>query len=546
MKKRKADDGQAMSDGAQDVNAGNNNGGGFISSWLGYFSRQRDGGASSGTPRDENISQLDRMEDIMMRVEEKLATVSSLESRCEELERKCSSLENKLERKCSSFENKLESMSQSTRELQEHIDKTLKYHEMMIRNQNWKYSAPVFTMDELLDDFYDDAAEYIHRTSQLLKMSTVAMRKGDFPCDSVEKGGKGISLDINEDYPFFGDDIKNEMSPHWREFAAALKQFKPAFDVLPDGFETSIVFGCVQLNQEMTQLIKEALTNAPFKSFYFKDSLCFRGGMSTIAEMMGNNKYLQKIDLNVIQGMDRNDVAKLCSAIHSHPSVVDVTLTDCFSNGLGDFMLHSLLSTDELKLERLSMPENNLLRFQTGFNVCTLLSDYLATNPRLRELDLNHNFLNDSHAALIANALSSNTSLRYLNICENSVGKVGAEALCRALSDEISLNSIADSNHSCFIEEFTEENESEVREINRARKIYGLLSSRNETMSNVQYFGDIDLKLLPNVLEAVQKYSLRLRDGDDDNVKASSIVYEVMRRWDKLSSLYKSLGKPER
>ncbi len=524
------------------MDTGNNNGGGFISSWLGYFSRQRDGGASSESPRDENISQLDRMEDIMMRVEEKLATVSSLESRCEELEKKCSSLE-----------NKLESTSQSTREHQEHIDKTLKYHEMMIRNQNWKYSAPVFTMDELLDDFYDDAADYIHRTSQSLKTSTVAMRRGDFP-DTDVNGAKGISLCMSDDYPIFGDDgkfLNNELSPHWREFAAALKDFKPAFDVLPDGFETYISFNSVQLNQEMTQLIKEALINAPFKSFCLEDNYHFHGGMSTIADMMGNIKYLQKLDLWHIQDMDRNDIAKLCSAILSHPSLVDVSLEGCFTNRLGDVMLHSLLTgTDELKLEKLSMPRNNLLRSQTGFNACTLLSDYLATNPRLKELDLMENCLNDNHAALIANALSSNTSLRYLRIDENRVGKVGAEALCRAICDESSLNSIADSNHTCYIEsdevmrvQVMGDNESKVREDNRARKIYGLLSSRNETMSNVQDFGDIDVKLLPNLLEAVQKYSF----GEDDDMTLS-ITYEVMRKWDKLyiSPLYQSLGEPVR
>ena len=128
MKKRKANDGRAtVLDGAHDdVHTVNTNDGGFLSSWFGYFSGQRDGASSSGPSRDENNkSQLDRMEVIMMRVEEKLATVSSLESRCEQLERKCISLE-----------NMLESTSQSTKE---HIAKTFKYHEMLIRNQNWEY-----------------------------------------------------------------------------------------------------------------------------------------------------------------------------------------------------------------------------------------------------------------------------------------------------------------------------------------------------------------------------------------------------------------------
>ena len=198
-------------------------------------------------------------------------------------------------------------------------------------------------------------------------------------------------------------------------------------------------------------------------------------------------------------------------------------------------MLHSLLGTDNLKLERLSMPKNHVLGFHNGFNVCTLLSDYLATNPRLKELNLNDNNLDDSDALLIANALSRNTTLRHLYIGANRMGDDGAEALKRALYNGSSLNSVADSNHSCCIEADYDLivndmilNESEDREINRAQKIYTLLSIRNKSMSNAQDFGYIDVKLLPNILEVVQKYSKSMSE-DNYYVRDFSIVYEVMR-----------------
>ena len=509
-KKRKANDGRAtVPDGAHDVNTGN--GGVFL-----HISGQR-GGVSSGPSRDENnASQLDRMEQIMMRMEEKLATVSSLESRCEQLESKCSSLE-----------TLLESTSR--------IDKTLKYHEMLIRNQKWEYSAPVYTEDELADAGYDDDdAEYIYGTSRMLKLITEAMRRGDFPEQKNITGngdkGPGICLYVDDSYPIFGEDTNNKLSPHWREFVAALENFKPAFDVLPDDSETCIAFVCVQLNQATTSLIKNALVNMPFKIFSFQHKCHFHGGMSTIATMISNNKYLQQLDIYQIQDMDRNDITKLSSAIHHHPSLVDVAITDCFSNSLGDEMLHSLLRTDELKLEKLTMSYNHLER---GINVCTLLADYLATNPRLKELDLQNNMLDDWGAELIANALRSNTTLRQLNLYANGVGEDGHEALKRALYDESSLNSVADSNHSCRIDSNDDMmNYSKDRDMNRAEKLYRLLSWRNKTMSNVQHFSDIDVKLLPNVLEAVQKYS---KDGNDRVVKAASIVYEIFRCWEKVS-----------
>jgi len=547
-KKRKANDGRAtVPDGAHDVvNTGNTNDGGFL-----HISGEHDG-ASEPSRDENNTSQLDRMEQMMRRMEEKLATVSSLENRCEQLEAKCSSLENllgstsqstkeqidslhlQLDQNCNSLENRLESISQSTKE---HIDKTLKYNEMLIRNQNWEYPAPVYTVNELADAGFNDAeAEHIYQTSQLLQTNTEALRRGNFPQSNDITGngdrGPGISLGIDG---IFDDDTVDELSPHWREFAAALKDFKPAFDVLPGDSKTCIAFKGVHLNQELTQLVKDALVNIPFKILSFQHSCYFHGDMSAIAAMIDSNKYLQKLDIYRILEMDRDDITTLCSAIHHHPSLVDVSITGCFSR-LGNEMLRSLLRTDELKLEKLSMPENALLGIRTDINVCTQLADFLSTNPRLKELDLQNNGLDGSDAVMIANALRSNTTLRKLYISANDVRAVGDEALRRALCDETSLNSVADSNHSCCIEtDNFSGNNDEDREINRAEKIYGLLSSRNKTMSNVQDFGDIDVKLLPNILESVQKYS---NYGDEDIVKASSIVYEIMRCWDKVSHLY--------
>ncbi len=526
-KKRKANDGWATTtDGAHDDVANTDNtddSGSFL-------------GCASPWPSQDgnNPSQLDRMENMMMRMEEKLATVGStvrsLESRCEQLEARCSSLE---------------TTSHAT---QGHMDRSLRYHEMLIRNQKWEYSARVYARDILLRANYDaDEADYIYETYHELKKDTEAMRRGDFPRTNNFQNMKEVSLCTNdEDHSFDHTDINNELSPHWREFAAALKQFKPAFDMLlPDDCETRITFGYVQLNREITELIQEALANIPFKTLSLEYTYRIHGGMSTIARIMKNNKYLQKLDMFEVQDMDGNDVAELSSAIHRHPSVMDVTIMDCFSyGGLGNEMLRTLLRTDELKIEKLNMPSNDISSVET-----TLLPDFLATNPRLKELDLTTNKFDDNDAALIANALRSNTTLRHLIISENCISEVGEEALRVAVRNESSLNSVADSNHNCIIEseDSINGNESDSRKINRARKIYALLSSRNETMSNVQHFGDIDVKLLPNILETVQKYSNTTYVFSNTTrvwesrvyVKALSIVYEVMRRWDKVSPLYK-------
>ena len=154
-KKRKASDGRATVDGPHDVNTGNTNDGGFLSSWFGYFSGRRDD-ASAGPPNNEqfiqqSLSKMDRMEQIMMRMEEKLATVSSLESRCEQLEKKCCSLENKLESTSQSTKEHMNRLETKVDTVHVKLDKSLKFHEyneMMMKNQHWKYSAIVHSMDD--------------------------------------------------------------------------------------------------------------------------------------------------------------------------------------------------------------------------------------------------------------------------------------------------------------------------------------------------------------------------------------------------------------
>ena len=54
--------------------------------------------------------------------------------------------------------------------------------------------------------------------------------------------------------------------------------------------------------------------------------------------------------------------------------------------------------------------------------------------------------------------------------------------------------------------------------------------------SNVQHFDEIDVKILPFMLKAAQKYAIEIHAYG--SVKALSIVYEVMRKWDKVFPLY--------
>eukprot|EP00984_Skeletonema_dohrnii_P036383 scaffold37292_cov155-Skeletonema_dohrnii-CCMP3373.AAC.1 len=492
-----------------------------------------------------------------MGMEEKLAAVSSLESRCERLEAKCSSLENMLvttsqstkehidrkfdslyihlDQKCSSLENRLDTKVDS---VHVKVDKSLKFHEyneMLIKNQKWEYSAAVRTEDELIDyGIPGDEADHLAEDAQDLKSMTTKMRRGEF---SNERSGKQKSVRVEMyDYDTQDSDALNNMLlPHWKEFAAALKQFTPAINMLPDDCESIFMFGNVQLNHEAMLLMKEALIGKPFQKLDFTtnddgdgapEGIC----VDAILDIVESNKHLRKLEIDRNR-IGRDHIEKLCSAVHTH-ALLELSLFNSFEPGIGDEMLTSLLSIDGLKLEKLDMSSNNITSA-----VGMLLSDFIATNPRMRELNISSNDLNDRDAALIANALRSNSTLRNLYLYGNSITEVGAECLRLVLCDESSLNAASDSNHNCNVpltgNPIDRVNSHEQGQINRGRKIYSILSNRNETMSNVQHFGDIDVKILPNILEAVQKYATKVHEDEDHKVKPLSIVYETMRKWEK-------------
>jgi hypothetical protein len=83
----------------------------------------------------------------------------------------------------------------------------------------------------------------------------------------------------------------------------------------------------------------------------------------------------------------------------------------------------------------------------------------------------------------------------------------------------------------------------------RQKKIYSILSVRNRkcSNSNVLYFSDVPVEFLPDMLISIQQYS-RYYSGNNappkhhKHVEALSVVYEVMRRWDKVISVYESLS----
>ena len=286
--------------------------------------------------------------------------------------------------------------------------------------------------------------------------------------------------------------------------------------------------------------------------------------MDAIMDIAESNKFLRILFIQC-NCMNRDHIERLCSIVHDHPSLVELSIVSCFhpdvgNADLGDSMLTSLLSGGELRLKSLDL-SGNCITSAVG----TILADFLASNPPLESLTLRSNQLNDDIVPSIANALRSNNTMRDLSpgsiYNRHDITSIGHAALKSLLFDESSLNAVADSNHT--LESFDHSTATYNTRVynynsidswnkmlnvglNRGAKIYFLLSKRNRTLANVEHFSDIDVKILPNLLDSVQRYvqraKLRCKHAPPiyEPVESLSIVYEVMRRWDKVFNLYES------
>ena len=343
-------------------------------------------------------------------------------------------------------------------------------------------------------------------------------------------------------YAFEGDDNTvllhdDTLLPHWEEFANALQLYQNP--------EASHNFGIfkIQLNSKVIGLLAPALKVKPFHAFELDnvEYASVREGIDFAVEVIQSNPKLQQFywGNNPIESM--GGANRLVNAIISHPSIDKITLENCFGENVNAYdVLCSLLASSK-QFSYIDLETNNI---RTGGR--TEIPDFLATNPPLETLLVEDNHLDDNDATLIARALKRNTNLRRLRLDENDITDVGREALGKAVFDSTSLNAVADSIHSCFIEgiDFDHINDDEESKVNRGRKIYRLLESRHREGTNARHldaeFDDDSLRLVPKVLEAVHHnagYGL----GRVGHVHPLSLLYEILRSW-KMPTLYENNG----
>ena len=145
----------------------------------------------------------------------------------------------------------------------------------------------------------------------------------------------------------------------------------------------------------------------------------------------------------------------------------------------------------------------------------------LKKNTNLQHLDLSYNSFTDKSVPALADALQNNSTLLSLDLMNNKfkVNTGKAELVKSALCDATSLQTVADSNHTCKLiltkghygEALT--HEGEMRNINSLDnegqkirfKVVLALFAMNKDLFDPRSFDDVPLELIPRLLELIQQ-----------------------------------------
>lgn len=433
------------------------------------------------------------------------------------------------------------------------VEKRQCYHEQLLQNQKWEYKA-LRPSQEYWDNVEDDEREAAEGFLTQIEQATEVMRYGDNAnSDNGDQIGINSSLSYNDVF-----------LPHWEELATALEKHQYYLRCLSPLEEENLVKPCLSLvNMELSDtvidLLSEALKSTHFHTVILDNNNLTDHGIDFALEYAQNNPILEQIVLSSIT-MSKHNIEQLCQIIKTHPAMNLLVLRRCVGEDITAYeMLQMVMTAGIDKLRNINVISNNI---RTGGDA--FISDFLLNNPNLVGIILNDNQFDDNDATAIARALKHNKKLRHLDLRGNNITNIGWDALSKAVFDDTSLSSVADSNHTCNISSFPSTFEG-IDEMNggpelqlpfdepyntlfvRQKKVYSILSDRNQRCSNVKYFEDVPVELLPEILVSIQQYSnYHLPENTpgqaDRDVMPLSIVCEILQTWDKSLAVFEALS----
>ncbi|KAL9187503.1 hypothetical protein ACHAXT_001606 [Thalassiosira profunda] len=245
-------------------------------------------------------------------------------------------------------------------------------------------------------------------------------------------------------------------------------------------------------------------------------------GLLILADLVGSSRHLEAFSLMANPINDLPAAGTLSRALLSAPRLQKVDLTRC---NLGDNpdILSVILQSNA---KGIGLQQNGI-----GSAGAEVIAQYIERNPRTWNIDLYGNALGDNDAILIAEALKKNNKLYGMQLEGNRFTVAGAKSLMSAIFDASSLNSIAESNHTCNLRLFSIGPQTLLSRINfefdRKKKVLVALQSKSDAL--LRYLMDVPVELMPRVLEFVQ--------AESNARKRANTMYAIARFWE-MPSLY--------
>ena len=286
------------------------------------------------------------------------------------------------------------------------------------------------------------------------------------------------------------------------------------------------------------------------------------GDYRKLLSFVKDNTRLQKFVLGM-QELENVSIANsLANAVNDHPSLEVIGLIQC---GLNNATVLRIILEGCARLNSISIQDNNL-----GSESAAVIADFIRSNHQTEVLDFSRNNIKDNDIELIASALMNNTNLSQLNLKDNDITEEGEKHILKAVFDPTSMNSIIESNHTCFPFAFDPSKTSEIVQRSRLeqnvfiinddcnisikekirQKVVLALCGVEGELFDLSYLNDLPLKVMPRVLELIQEHTaLRsmvlngTRNTPQLERDVLSRLFHTLRGWE-LPLLFENLKGP--
>eukprot|EP00956_Cyclotella_meneghiniana_P003756 scaffold4565_cov53-Cyclotella_meneghiniana.AAC.15 len=463
---------------------------------------------------------------------------AQLQSRVEQLERENAELQRECEilRQANSTilqrqldgEAEISKLKEENKLLQTSCDfanKAAKYREIVKANSFWGYPVDAPSDDYLFSlGFDEEESEQIVDGINNIANLTTRMRRGE-------------RIQTLEPAEYFWEEY-GVYIPHYKEFALALVEYQHTINYFENDVFTFLM-GYKPLQREVLDFLESALKQTHFNHMAFhQNDIEGVGYIDFIAKCVRANTRLSVCILRDVNFEYSNDMDALCGALNNKLNLRELVLDKCETEVVDLNEVFAKLKSKSL--EEIELSGNRLS--DLGPND---MSELLLSNPSLRTLGLQHNSFNEQDIVYISDAIRHSTTLRKLDLGRNA-DPFDWYLLVAVVFDRTSLNAAFDSNHYCHVNipGILWFNTCEEPIWNRRKKIYSILSTRNNHRQNAAYFesDEIGIKHIPQILSLLKpfsEYCIHDKDGfpESDEVLPLSIAYEIMRDW-KMPELY--------